>query len=695
MGMSQGTKLLVAVLAALGLALFPLCCASCGKGPRQGETETARITVHGQEVAEAEVSVGIYGGFIEFLPNVINGLTGMWAQELSNRGFDEPDGDANGVSGKQSGLAWFPLGDPGAGVSWSLPSGGYNPRGVYAQSVEKSGGVGRAGLCHGVLLSPQGEAVFYVYMQGDASAGEVTARLADMEGSATLAEASLGIPTQAWSRKEITFPSLPDAASGRLEIFFTGTGKVLFDEASFMSSHNVGGVRGQVIELYRELEPGVMRYPGGCFVDQTANHWVNGIGPIDERGSPNWDEHWDSYQRLDFGTAEFVAFCRAIGAEPHITVNFGDGTVEEAAAWVAYTNGDPSDTSAIGVDEKGTDWRTVGYWAQRRAANGHPEPYRARYWEIGNEQYGEWENGHTTPEEYGAAFLAYQEAMKGVDPGIYIITDGHTEPSWYEPLTRAAGGRTDNFGWHVCQNMREDSSREEIYLAMLATPTRVEEDITHLWEVFMAAGYSPDMRMSITEWWPEHQHEDWRADALEGALWTALMLNTLQRHPAEIKLACRTLFQTMLIQIDREDHRREAVPSPSFHASSMYRSYCGERSVAVSLDCGTYTVPGLLGFGADDEVQYLDVSVTRTDDTITLAVVNRHPSRTVEAGITWEGIEVSGSGEAHLLTSDSYFDINELDNPDAITPASSAWVSTDAHLFPPHSLTILTTDVLR
>jgi alpha-L-arabinofuranosidase len=126
----------------------------------------------------------------------------------------------------------------------------------------------------------------------------------------------------------------------------------------------------------------------------------------------------------------------------------------------------------------------------------------------------------------------------------------------------------------------------------------------------------------------------------------------------------------------------------------MYRRYCGEESVAVSLDCGTYAVPGLMGFGADDEVLYLDVSATRTDDSITLAVVNRHPSRSVEAAITWEGFEVSESGEAHLLTSASYLDVNDLDNPDVVAPVSSVWRSTDAHLFPPHSLTILTVDVL-
>jgi alpha-N-arabinofuranosidase len=688
---SQRARLLAAVLVVLCIALFPLVWASCGEEPHRDETESARITVHGQHVAETEISDGIYGGFIEFLPGVINGLAGMWAQELLNRGFDEPDVDDNGVAGKPEGpLGWFPLGDAGAGASWSPAAGGYNTRGVYAQSVAKSGGTGRAGLYHLVLLSPPGETVFYVYLKGDASAGEVTARLAGVDGSITLAEASLGLPTQAWSRREVTFPPVPDVAAARLEVFFTGSGEVFFDEASFMSSHNLGGVREQVVELYRELEPGVMRYPGGCFADQAANHWVNGIGPLDGRGSPNWDEHWGSYQRLDFGTDEFVAFCRAVGAEPHIVVNFGDGTALEAAAWVAYANGDPSDASPIGVDGKGTDWRTVGYWAGQRAANGHTEPYSVTYWEIGNEQYGVWENGHTTPQEYGAAFLAYREAMERVDPDIRVVADGHTERSWYEPLMRAIGGRTDVFGWHVCQEMKEDSGQDETYLAMLATPTRVEENIALLWDEFTRAGYSPGMRMSISEWWPENQHGTWSADALEGALWTALMLNVLQRHPAEMETACRTLFQTMFIQVDREDHRREAVLSPSFHASSMYRRYCGERSVPVSLDCGTYAVPGLLGFGAGDEVPYLDVSATCTDGSVTLAVVNRHPYLAFETAIAWEGFEVFASGEAHLLTSASYLDANSLDDPGAVAPVSSTWSSTGEYLFPPHSLTILT-----
>ncbi|NPV60619.1 MAG: hypothetical protein HPY75_13295 [Actinobacteria bacterium] len=676
------------------MAVAPLLCASCGGGPKDGEVEAARITVHGADGEGAEVPEGIYGGFIEFLPGIINGPAGLWAQELRNRGFDEPDGDANGVSGEQAGLAWFPLREQGVNASWSLAPGGYNPRGAYAQSVVKSGGAGRVGLCQAVLLSPPGDYGFYIYMKGDASAGTVTARLADMEGTAILSEVSLGSPEDSWSRKEVTFPALAHEAAARLEVFFTGTGEVLFDEASLMSSRNVGGVRERALELYRELRPGVMRYPGGCFADQTANHWVEGIGPIDERGSPNWDEHWGSYQRLDFGTGEFVAFCRAIGAEPHMVVNFGDGTVEEAAAWVAYANGDPSDASVIGVDRKGTDWRTVGYWARRRAEDGHPEPYAIRHWEIGNEQYGEWENGHVTPEEYGAAFLAYRKAMTEVDPSIRVIADGHHEPSWYGPLLRTIGGQAEVFGWHVCQELKMDAGPGEAYLYMLSTPITVEENIARLRDVLAGDGYSRGMPMSITEWWPEHENEDWDSAALEGGLWTALVLNVLQRHSDVVEAACRTLFETMLIRIDHEDHHREAVLTPSFHVFSMYRRFCGDRGIAVSVECGSYAPPGQAENGAGVEVPYLDVSATRTDRSITLAVVNRHPSRIIEAAITWEGLEVSEAGGAVVLTSASYLDGNSLECPDAVRPISSAWSDTGAYRFPPHSLTVLTADIL-
>ena len=172
-----------------------------------------------------------------------------------------------------------------------------------------------------------------------------------------------------------------------------------------------------------------------------------------------------------------------------ITVNYGmnpqgtgPGVPQEAAAWVAYANGDPASTIVIGLDNTGHDWQTVGYWASLRAARkmptddgnnflriSHPAPIGVKYWEIGNEVYGNgyyhgncgWEadlrvpyppnkgttctgrkdNAALSPTVYGMAVKQYAAAMKAVDPTIKIgaVLVGNNEyPDWNAKVLAAA-----------------------------------------------------------------------------------------------------------------------------------------------------------------------------------------------------------------------------------------------------------------
>src|SRR5439155_10556451 len=117
----------------------------------------------------------------------------------------------------------------------------------------------------------------------------------------------------------------------------------------------------------------------------------------------------------DFGTDEFIRFCRRVGAEPSITVNVeGSGaTVDEAAAWVEYCNGS----------------RETKHGALR-AANGHPEPYNVRLWEIGNEIWANWMRGHSDARTYARNFNRYAAAMRAIDPAIQLIAVGDNDTNW-------------------------------------------------------------------------------------------------------------------------------------------------------------------------------------------------------------------------------------------------------------------------
>ena len=148
----------------------------------------------------------------------------------------------------------------------------------------------------------------------------------------------------------------------------------------------------KLIERSKEIGLGLLDFPAGS---QEAYVWTKAIGPRKERGMNPGGEWIMSMEPVakdrpvnnDFGTDEFCRFAEAAGCDAKIMIQFGTSTIEEAAAWVAYVNGEAGDHRPIGTDSRGIDWKTVGYWAKLRGANGHPAPYRVKYWEIGCEVY--------------------------------------------------------------------------------------------------------------------------------------------------------------------------------------------------------------------------------------------------------------------------------------------------------------------
>ena len=177
----------------------------------------------------------------------------------------------------------------------------------------------------------------------------------------------------------------------------------VFDEGSPLS--DARGFRRDVLDAVRPLRMPVLRWPGGNFV--SGYHWLDGVGPAAER--PRRTElAWYAEESNRFGTNEFIEYCRVLGTEPYICVNMGSGTMDEAQAWVEYCNGTGNT-----------------HWANLRRAHGHPEPYRVRYWGLGNEMYGSWQIGHLSPEDYVKKARAFALVMKRTDPDIELIGCGH------------------------------------------------------------------------------------------------------------------------------------------------------------------------------------------------------------------------------------------------------------------------------
>lgn len=170
------------------------------------------------------------------------------------------------------------------------------------------------------------------------------------------------------------------------------------------------GFRTDVIQAVKELNLGVVRYPGGNFVSNYD--WKDGIGPKEAR-KKTMEFAWSSVETNQFGIDDFCQWAQKVGVEPMIAVNLGTGSIRSAAELVEYCN-HPSGT----------------YWSDLRIKNGHREPYNVKYWCLGNEMEGSWQAGHLSAEDYAKKAREAAKLMKWVDGSIKLVVCG----SSYEML---------------------------------------------------------------------------------------------------------------------------------------------------------------------------------------------------------------------------------------------------------------------
>ncbi len=230
-----------------------------------------------------------------------------------------------------------------------------------------------------------------------------------------------------------------------------------YSNATFKARTKVSGV-------------GAVRIPGGSWSNMYG--WLSCENRVYKQGKAyqcgGEGEDWSSWITRP---TDFINFLKATGKSGMYVVNV-NATAQESAAIVAFFNAKTTDTTLIGVDRNGQDWKTAGHWARLRAAHGNPEPFYIKYWEFGNEVYGGkpstggsqcqpwgWEESWTCD---GSAYIngnaghdgykAVRAAMKAVDPSILVGVSGLEYPAdynnWGNELVQAAGKYMDFYAIH-------------------------------------------------------------------------------------------------------------------------------------------------------------------------------------------------------------------------------------------------------
>ena len=208
---------------------------------------------------------------------------------------------------------------------------------------------------------------------------------------------------------------------------------------------NIDGHRKQAVEYLKAVGIPVLRWPGGCFADDY--HWRDGIGPPEKRPK-SVNIHWGNYtEDNSFGTHEFIGLCRLIGAEPYLAGNVGSGTPDELRNWVEYCNY-PSGTTL----------------SDERSSNGAREPFRVKYWGVGNENWGC--GGNMTPEEYAGHFRRFSTYIRNfgeTPPFLIACGPNRNNLDWSKRFLESSRGaglrRVGGYAMHFYSNGREFATK--------------------------------------------------------------------------------------------------------------------------------------------------------------------------------------------------------------------------------------------
>lgn len=428
----------------------------------------------------------------------------------------------------------------------------------------------------------------------------------------------------------------------------------------------LGGVRWELIDAMKSINPALIRYPGGCFAD--GYHWQDGIGPKDNRPvrknrawkklgkrlGPDDDNH--------FGTDEFLRLCEEVGAEPQLTANVGSGTAEEAAAWVEYTNGP--------VDSK---------WGAERAGNGHPEPYSVKYWFVGNEIFWPHEIGHLKPAAYVGKFNEFGAAMRRVDPDIKLIACGNILPPGFgekiNPIVLAgAGEQMDYLSIHMyaptlvsIKNFvryqvlgRKGSASKDIYYDVIGSIDAMEKYVER--SVLDARTHSPNNKkipLSFDEWnlWFAFYSDIVQSNFnLRDGLWVASMFNMFHRFAPDMPLA--NIAQMVNCAGIIYSRSGGTFLTASALVYKIYTEHAGGELLPSNVDG-----PAL---PHKTELPVLDVSATRTDETVSLFMVNRHYDAGAVVACDLKGMEVAPDAARIELHHSNPVQYNTVKDPHAV-----------------------------
>jgi alpha-L-arabinofuranosidase len=372
----------------------------------------------------AKIDDTMYGVFFEDINRAADG--GLYAELVQNRSFEYSTADN---------ASYTPL------TSWSVEGtaqalndeGRLNDRNRTYLSVTAGSAVTNAGYNTGVHVAEGRKYDFSVWARATGGT-TLTVGLQDADG--TLATARrVAVRKSGWAKYTATLTATRTSSTGRLTVASSADAALdmvsLFPRDTY--KHQPNGLRKDLAEKVAALRPGFLRFPGGCLVNtgsmedyseasgyqrKRAYQWKDTIGPVEERATNA--NFWGYNQSYGLGYYEYFRFAEDVGAMPlpvvpALVTGCGQNKatddeallkrhIQDALDLIEFANGPATST-----------------WGGKRAAMGHPRPFRLTHIGVGNEE--------NLPVEFMARFKRFRTAIEAKYPDITVVSNSGPDDS--------------------------------------------------------------------------------------------------------------------------------------------------------------------------------------------------------------------------------------------------------------------------
>lgn len=434
--------------------------------------------------------------------------------------------------------------------------------------------------------------------------------------------------------------------------------------------HDSDSWRKDVIEVTKELAPGMMRWGG---LISAYYKWKEAIGPRNKR-IPMRNLVWGGMETNQVGTAEFIDFCRQVGADPLMCVNFES---EGYAKWAKTSKGEVRFADA----EEAAEW--VDYCNnpsnKKRISHGFADPFKLKTWQLGNET--SYNKERFDLKSAAQKTIEFSKAMQNVDPSIKTI--GWGDSGWAKQMLDIAGEHIDYVAFHHMFDPGQNFENSVVH------DNEYRKDPAASWEILMnsykiherkilemreqVSSFHKPLALTECHYAIKGRNRCEVLSSWAAGVSYARIMNLHERNGDVLKIAtladfCGTRWQVNAVMIPVPSGK--AFMMPVAKIMSLYRKHSGEQFVSIS------------NSGSD-----LDITASRTGNNLYLHVVNTSRDRVVSTNLRVKGVSVT-YGKAFELSANPEFEILSSNN-DPLIPKERKLLLSEPISFPPASVTAI------